>query len=82
MNIFVNNNDWPSGQNSDLDTGLWVPIELEDGTFEFLPAGFMGLTPFREPHGKVLFLHGWYSDGSIKSWHIKGLGFDVLTPHN
>lgn len=61
------------------DTAVWVPYDLGDGTYQLLPAGFMGFVP-REPHGKVLFLHGWCSDGSTKSWHIKSLGYDVLTP--
>jgi hypothetical protein len=29
---------------------------------------------------KVLFLHGWSSDGRAKSGFIRSLGYDVLTP--
>lgn len=30
---------------------------------------------------KVLFLHGWSSDGGNKSAFMRSLGYDVLTPH-
>ena len=30
---------------------------------------------------KVLFLHGWWSDGSRKMNFLKSLGYDVLTPN-
>jgi hypothetical protein len=29
---------------------------------------------------KVLFLHGWFSDGSMKTAFMRCLGFDVMTP--
>lgn len=33
-----------------------------------------------EPPRKVLFLHGLSSTGSRKTWFLRSLGFDVLTP--
>lgn len=35
----------------------------------------------RRRDGKVLFLHGWSSDGWRKSAFLRSLGYDVLTPH-
>lgn len=38
------------------------------------------LSRFADPCMKILFLHGLSSTGSRKTWFLRSLGFDVLTP--
>ncbi len=38
------------------------------------------LSRFADPCRKVLFLHGLSSTGSRKTWFLRSLGYDVMTP--
>lgn len=60
------------------DTQEYWPLMTTDG-LQFIPFGMMGFKP-KPPHGKILFLHGWMSDGSGKHCLLSSMNYDVETP--